>query len=275
MPESVFVKADPLRVVVADDDDAMRTLLRIMLGFVDRVEIVGEARDGYEAVLLAQETHPHLVILDVRMPRLDGIGAAEALLAANPDIQLIVHTAEVHSDRLREAERLGIRINDKADPEALVKRLEAVAARTAETPSTQSRLNTAVLAALLGAAPGQGLAVALPDGEIPFYNYTAAEFFRWPYPPKAMHLVSVRESRPTFDLTGKRITSDERPINRAFTTRLPTPEEELVVLRDGVFIPVVTGATPLFDEGGEFLGVASYFRTTERDLSGFHPELDW
>lgn len=59
MLESVVVKAEPLRVVFADDDEATRMLLRVLLGLIEGVEIVGEAADGHEAVLLAQETAPH------------------------------------------------------------------------------------------------------------------------------------------------------------------------------------------------------------------------
>ncbi len=127
MPESVQVAQEPLRVVFADDDDATRMLLRVLLSLVDGIEVVGEATNGHEAILVARETEPHLVILDLNMPQLDGMTAAEALLTANPNLQLVIHTAEPKSRRLRDADRLGIHINDKADPAGLIQRLEAAA----------------------------------------------------------------------------------------------------------------------------------------------------
>jgi CheY-like chemotaxis protein len=275
MPEAVVVRSVPLRVVFADDDEPTRVLLRVLLGLVEGVEVVGEARDGHEALVLAQETEPHLVILDVNMPRVDGITCAEALLAANPGIQLVVHTADPDSERVRQAAQLGIHVNDKADPDGLVKRLEAAAEKAAETPSAQHRLQTAVLAALLGSVAGQALVVASPDGMIAFYNHRAAKFLRWPFPPRPQLLGEGQASLPTFDLAGKRLYPQERPIGRVLRTRLPMREEEMVVRRFGVLVPIVTGATPLFDDRGGFIGVANYFRTTDRDLTGFEPDLDY
>ena len=274
MPEGTVVKAEPLRVLVVDDDEASRALVRVLLGLVESVEIVGEAADGYEAVLLAQTTEPHLVILDVNMPRLDGIAAAEALLAANPHIQLVIHTSEPDTHRLRRAARLGIHINDKADVDGLVTRLETAATAAARTPSTQHRLHTAVLAALLGVAPGQSLVVASPDEQITFYNQPAADFLQWPFPPRPLELAEVKDTMPTFDVTGRRLPPQERPIGRTLATRRPMREEELIVLRDHVPVSIIAGATPLFDDQGEFIGIANYFRTTGRDLNGFSADIE-
>lgn len=271
MPEDGAIEGERLRVVVADDHEPSRVLVRSLLGLVQGVEVVGEAANGYEAVVLAQETEPHLVVLDVNMPRLDGLAAAEALLAANPHIQLIIHTSDPDSRRVRQARRLGIDINDKADIDGLVERLEAAAAKASATPSAQYRLQAAVFAALLGAVPGQSLIVAEPDGRIAFYNQQAAELVGWPFPPQPVPLGEARESVPTFDLSGRCLEAHERPIGRALATRRPVPEEEVVALRDGAFVAVVTGATPLFDERGEFIGVANYFRLSGRDLAGFEP----
>jgi CheY-like chemotaxis protein len=243
----------------------------VLLGLVEGVEIVGEARDGEEALRLAQETEPHLVILDVNMPRLDGLAAAEALLAMNPQTQLIVHTSEVRSERLRQAERLGIHINDKANPDGLVKRLEAAASRAAETQSAQYRLQTAVLAALVGSAPGEGVLVATPDGGIPFYNAAAAGYLGWPFPPRARTLAEAWEGVETFHPSGRPLAREERPISRALAERKPAVEREIVLRRQGELVSILTGATPLFDDGGGFLGVAGYFRATGRDLGGFVP----
>ena len=82
-----------VRLVFADDDDGMRTMIRTLLALVDGVEIVGEAADGEEAVRLVQELRPDLVLLDVQMPRLDGPSAAEVIRALRPETRVVLHTA--------------------------------------------------------------------------------------------------------------------------------------------------------------------------------------
>ncbi len=62
-----------IRVLVADDQDLVRTGLRLILGTLDGIEVVGEARDGQEAVRLAGELRPDVCLMDIRMPVLDGV----------------------------------------------------------------------------------------------------------------------------------------------------------------------------------------------------------
>ena len=70
-----------IKVLVADDHALMRNGLRGMLDAQDDMEVVGEAEDGVEAVEEALRLHPHVVIMDIRMPRLDGIEATKRLVA--------------------------------------------------------------------------------------------------------------------------------------------------------------------------------------------------
>jgi RNA polymerase sigma factor (sigma-70 family) len=74
--------AAPIRVLLADDDVLMRSGLRMLLEASPGIEIVGEAGDGLEAVAMAEALRPHVVLMDIRMPQLDGIEATARIVAA-------------------------------------------------------------------------------------------------------------------------------------------------------------------------------------------------
>lgn len=75
----------PLRVLIADDQDLVRSGFRLILLSYEGIDVVGEARDGLEAVELAQLLAPDVVLMDIRMPRLDGIAATRDI-KANPKL---------------------------------------------------------------------------------------------------------------------------------------------------------------------------------------------
>jgi DNA-binding NarL/FixJ family response regulator len=81
-----------VRILIADDHSLFRDGLRSLL-LAQGHEVVGEARNGREAVLLAHEQHPDLVLMDLSMPELDGIGATRAILTDLPNVKVIVLTA--------------------------------------------------------------------------------------------------------------------------------------------------------------------------------------
>jgi len=81
-----------IRVVLADDQALVRAGLRLILEAEADIQVVGEAADGVEAVALALDTHPDLVLMDVRMPQLDGIEATSRLLAQLSETRVLMLT---------------------------------------------------------------------------------------------------------------------------------------------------------------------------------------
>ena len=78
------------RVLLVDDNDDLRRLLRIQLERTGRYQIVGEAADGHEAVRLAAELQPRIVLLDLSMPVMDGLQALPLILDAVPEVRVVV-----------------------------------------------------------------------------------------------------------------------------------------------------------------------------------------
>ena len=96
-----------IRLLIADDHELMRGGLRAMLGAQDDMEIVGEAADGGEAVEQALALRPDVVIMDIRMPRVDGIEAARRLAAHGPGARVLVLTTFDLDEYVWEALRAG------------------------------------------------------------------------------------------------------------------------------------------------------------------------
>ncbi|MGO4783272.1 response regulator [Cryobacterium sp. W22_MBD10_FK3] len=89
-----------IRVLVADDHPIVRGGIVGLLGAADDIEVVGEAADGAAAVRLAEELCPDLVLMDLRMPHLDGAAATAAILAQNPATRVLILTTYESDDQI-------------------------------------------------------------------------------------------------------------------------------------------------------------------------------
>jgi DNA-binding NarL/FixJ family response regulator len=98
------IKSAPrLRILLADDHDLVRRGIRALLHAKRRWRVVGEARDGVEAVAKAKKLKPHVVILDVDMPRLNGLEAARQVRDALPRAKILILTLHESGEMLRRA----------------------------------------------------------------------------------------------------------------------------------------------------------------------------
>jgi DNA-binding NarL/FixJ family response regulator len=97
----------PARVLIADDHELVRDGFRRMLDYEEDLEVVGEARDGREAVELCRRLDPDLVLMDVRMPKMDGLEATRAIKAQHPSVSVLVVTTYDNPDYLLDAIKAG------------------------------------------------------------------------------------------------------------------------------------------------------------------------
>lgn len=123
------MSASPIRVVVVDDHPVVRDGLRGMLAGQGDFAVVGEAGDGQEALAVIARTRPEVVLMDLRMPRLDGVGAITRIRAEHPGTQVVVLTTyDADRDILRalEAGATGVLLKD-APREELFRAVRAAA----------------------------------------------------------------------------------------------------------------------------------------------------
>lgn len=131
------------RVVVADDQTVVRDGLVLLLGLLPGVEVVGAARDGEEALALVAEQAPDVVLMDLRMPRVDGVEATRRIRAAHPATQVVVLTTYSDDDSVFAALQAGARgfLTKDAAAEEIAAAIERVRTGDAQLdPSVQRRL---------------------------------------------------------------------------------------------------------------------------------------
>ncbi len=119
-----------VRVLLVDDDDLMRAGLTAVLSSDESIDVVGEAPDGRAAVDRAIELRPDVVLMDVRMPGLDGIAATRELLAISPDVRVVVLTTFEQDDYIFGALSAGASgfLLKRTRPEELIAAIHTVAA---------------------------------------------------------------------------------------------------------------------------------------------------
>ena len=96
-----------IRILIADDHSVVRQGLRMFLGLDPELEVVGEARDGAEALLRAHVLHPDVVLIDLLMPVMDGIAAIAAIRRELPDVEVIALTSVLDDSSVIGAVRAG------------------------------------------------------------------------------------------------------------------------------------------------------------------------
>lgn len=119
-----------LRVLIADDDDRMRTGLRAVLSSDETLEVVGEAADGREAMAATRRLVPDVVLMDVRMPQLDGIIATREIVASRLPTQILILTTFEDDDYVVGALSAGASgfLLKRTRPERLIEAVHTVAA---------------------------------------------------------------------------------------------------------------------------------------------------
>jgi DNA-binding NarL/FixJ family response regulator len=132
-----------VRVLVADDQKVVREGIVMLLGLLPGIEVVGAAADGEEAVALAAEHRPDVVLMDLRMPRCDGVEATRRIRAAQPGTEVVVLTTYADDDSLFPALEAGAKgyLTKDAGAEEIARAIADVRSGAAGlSPRIQARL---------------------------------------------------------------------------------------------------------------------------------------
>lgn len=119
-----------IRILLVDDHPLIREGIRACIEHAPHIQVVGEAGDGREAVQWALELAPDVVVMDVNMPRLNGLAATALLRQQRPDARVLVLTLHDQPEYLLEMIRVGARgcLNKESQPNDLIRAIEKVAA---------------------------------------------------------------------------------------------------------------------------------------------------
>jgi DNA-binding NarL/FixJ family response regulator len=107
IPDTSLSPEGPIRILLADDHPLFRDGLRLLLGSVDDVSLVGEAEDGGQAVALAAALQPDVILMDIQMPGMNGLEATRRIKQAQPECKVLVLTMFEDDDSVFSAMRAG------------------------------------------------------------------------------------------------------------------------------------------------------------------------
>ncbi len=164
----------PARLIIADDHDFVRSGIRVMLSGETGLQIVGEVGDGQEAIEICGRERPDLALMDVRMPRMDGLTATRSIKRSFPEISVLILTMHENEDYLLEAVKAGAAgyVLKDAPQEELV----AVIRKVLEGETTLNRrLATKLLKRLANDARGAGAPRTEAGRAAPSQSLTARE----------------------------------------------------------------------------------------------------
>ncbi|MEW1953323.1 response regulator transcription factor [Terrabacter sp. NPDC080008] len=156
-----------VRVLVVDDQRIVREGLTTLLGLLGTLEVVGAAADGITALELVDELDPDVVLMDLNMPRLDGIEATRALTERHPHVPVVVLTTYSDDERLLAALRAGARgflTKDAGAAEIEAAVLAAAGGQAALTPEVQLRLLDALRSGAHAGVPQESGATLTSPG---------------------------------------------------------------------------------------------------------------
>jgi DNA-binding NarL/FixJ family response regulator len=146
-----------MRVVIADDQTVVREGLVTLLEAMPEVDVVGSAADGEQVVALVAELAPHVVLMDLRMPRMDGVEATRRIRDKHPQTQVVVLTTFADDESIIGALRAGAigYLTKDAGREQILRALEAaISGQAVLDPTVQARLvEVATLPSAAGSRP--------------------------------------------------------------------------------------------------------------------------
>jgi DNA-binding NarL/FixJ family response regulator len=159
-----------IRVLVADDQRVVRDGLRVLLGTLPEVEVIGTAVDGTDAVRQAITAVPDIVLMDLHMPNCDGVEAIRRIVRERPSVRVVVLTAYSDDDSVFSALRAGARgfLTKDAGAGEIFQAISTVCAGDAQLdPSVQRRLVDAVIHGARVGVPGTSRAPGGPRNLAP------------------------------------------------------------------------------------------------------------